>query len=130
MIRLQPALIGMGFSKQSSAIDLKETIDHFLQQHKYILKALALPAFKQQDKNTLQLQTLMRVPIYYISDKTLKNLQPQCQSYSAIVTKHTGLGAIAEACVLAIMDKNDHLLIPKIIYNKITFSVAIKGDPS
>lgn len=130
MTHLQPAIIGMGFSKKSTAINLKETLDYFLQQHQYTLITLALAAFKQQDQNTLQLQTLIDAPVHYISYETLKNLQPQCQSYSPMAAQHIGLGAVAEACALAMMGQNDHLLIPKIIYNKVSFSVALKGDPS
>lgn len=130
MTHLQPVIIGMGFSKKIAAINLKETLDYFLQKHQYALKTLVLPAFKQQDENTLRLQTLIDAPVHYISYETLKNLQPQCQSYSPIAAQHTGLNAISEACVLAIIDQNDHLLIPKIIYNKVSFSVALKGDPS
>lgn len=129
-VPLQPVIMGMGFSKQHAASNLKEVLECFLQEHQYILKALAMPAFKQQDNNALQLQNLISIPVYYIPDKTLHDLQTKCLSYSAIVAKHTGLGAIAEACVLAIINENDHLLIPKIIYNQVTFSVAIKGDLS
>lgn len=130
MTHLQPVIIGIGFSKKITAINLKTTLDCFLKQHQYTLKTLALAAFKQQDENTLQLETLINVPVHYISYETLKKLQPQCQSYSPMAAQYTGLSAVAEACVLAIMNRNDHLLIPKIIYNKVSFSVALKGDPS
>ncbi|NNU63657.1 cobalamin biosynthesis protein, partial [Ochrobactrum soli] len=92
----------------------------FLQEHQYQATVIALPAFKQNDLNVHEFKKLTSTPTYLISTKILIDLQPKCSHFSEASYRHIGLGAVAEACVLALMNKNDRLLIPKIIYNKIT----------
>ncbi|CAI3922187.1 unnamed protein product [Commensalibacter communis] len=126
---IKPVIVGMGFSKKISAVELIQTLETFFKQHQYQATDIALPTFKQHDQNTIDLITLSTLPIHFINQEKLLNLQHQCSSFSEISYRHTGLGAVAEACALALMYKNGRLLIPKMIYNKISFSIAIKGDP-
>lgn len=126
---LHPVMVGIGCSKHTSALELIQTLEKILQEHQYYATDIALPAFKQHDQNVIDLISLSMIPIHLIPQEILLNLQPQCSHFSEVSYHHTGLGAIAEACALALIHKNGRLLIPKMIYNKISFSIAIKGDP-
>ncbi|MDI2113186.1 cobalamin biosynthesis protein [Commensalibacter nepenthis] len=126
---LQPVVIGMGFSKKTSGLELIQTLEMLLQKYQYYATDIAFPAFKQQDQNAIDLKKLSIIPVHFIPHEIMLRLQPQCNSYSETTYHHTGLGAVAEACALALIHKNGRLLIPKMIYNKISFSIAIKGDP-
>ncbi|EHD15008.1 hypothetical protein CIN_00620 [Commensalibacter intestini A911] len=126
---LQPVIVGIGCSKHTSALELIQTLETILQEHQYHVTDIALPAFKQQDQNVIDLISLSTFPIHFIAQEILLALQPKCSQFSKLSYHHTGLGAVAEACALALINKNGRLLIPKMIYNKISFSIAIKGDP-
>ncbi|CAI3923866.1 Cobalamin biosynthesis protein CbiG (CbiG) [Commensalibacter communis] len=126
-LSIKPVIVGIGFSKNISAVELIQTLETLLTRHQYQATDIALPAFKQQDQNTINLISLSTIPIHFIPHEILLNLQTQCRSFSKLSYHHTGLGAVAEACALALIHKNGRLLIPKMIYNKISFSIAIKG---
>lgn len=125
---LQPVIVGIGCSKHTSALELIQTLEKVLKEHQYYTTDIALPAFKQHDQNVINLISLSTIPIHLITQEILLDLQPQCSHFSEVSYHHTGLGAVAEACALALIHKNGRLLIPKMIYNKISFSIAIKGD--
>lgn len=124
---LDPFLIGLGCSKKISAHDILATLQQILYQYQGYAYSLALPEFKRHDPNIIQLQQLVSYPLILIPNEILKKLQPQCQSFSETAYRLTGLGSIAEACLRASMNQQDHLLVPKTIYNGITISLAQKG---
>lgn len=124
---LKPFLIGLGCQKQITAQQILLSLYEVLQNHQAYIHTLAIPAFKYNNKNIQDLQQKLTNPIHYISRYTLLTLQSKCQSFSSKVFTLTGLGAISEACLLAIMHEKDHLLIPKMIYKGITLSLAYKG---
>lgn len=126
---LSSVIVGMGFSKNTSALELIQTLETILLEHQYHATEIALPTFKQQDQNVIDLIRLSTLPVHFIAQERLLELQPQCSHFSEISYHHTGLGSVAEACALALIHENGRLLIPKMIYNKISFSIAIKGDP-
>ncbi len=125
---LNPLLIGLGSQKKTSAEHILITLQEILQNYQAYLHLIAVPDFKKNDRNFYILKYCYKLPIQFIPSITLKNLQPQCQSFSARIYKLTGFGAISESCLLAIMQKKDHLLIRKMIYKGITLSLAYKGS--
>lgn len=125
---LNPFLIGMGSQKKIDADHIISALHEILQPYQAYAFLVAVPAFKQNDLYFHILQQDYKLPIQFISFSTLTHFQPQCQSFSKRVYQLTGLGAISEACLLAIMQEKDHLLIPKMIYKGITISLARKGS--
>lgn len=122
----KPLLIGLGCPKKTAISDIMTGLQAVLSLYKAYPHAIAVPEFKYHDPNMIQLQDAIPCPLIFIPQATLEKLQPQCQSFSETAYRHTGLGSVAEACLRAIMDQKDHLLIPKIIYNGISLAVAYK----
>lgn len=111
-----------------SAINIIETLRAVLLEHRYDAIEIALPEFKKNNLNVIELQKHLSLPVQYIPKERLLTLQPRCTSFSQISYDIIGLGAVAEACALALMGENGHLLIPKILYNNISFAIATKGE--
>lgn len=124
----KPFLIGLGCQKHTRPEQILLALHEVLEKHRAYAYKIAVPAFKYRDTNIQNLYQNNRLPIHFISRKTLQNIQPHCQSFSNKVYQLTGFGSVAEACLLAIMHEKDYLLIPKMIYKGITLSLACKGS--
>ncbi|WP_428376845.1 cobalamin biosynthesis protein [Lichenicoccus sp.] len=90
---------------------------------------LAVPDFKRDEPGLHQAARLLGLELRRVPSEALREQQPRCVTRSERVEAAVGLHSVAEACALAALGPQAHLLLPRRSAAGVTCAFASGGEP-
>nr|WP_249204477.1 cobalamin biosynthesis protein [Acetobacter thailandicus] len=100
-VKFYRTIAGLGWNSHATAEQAVHIVQEMMCHYGVVnLTCLAVPAFKTSRQLAGDVAAMLDVPLCWVNDAELADIQPLCLTYSDVARRLTGFASVAEGCAL------------------------------